>query len=125
MFFTFFGNLIMLYILALVVHEGAHTIMSYVLTKQFLTFHFSWGVLFGVPCIPRFIWAMPDTTPAKQCLIAEVGFVFEILTCGLLALGSMELGAALSGLVALHLFCYPWYSTDGGDFKWFVEARNG
>lgn len=121
--FTFFGNLIALYLLVLAVHECAHTITAYMLSKNFLTFHFELKKLFGIPCIPTFTWAMPDASPGVQCLIAEAGFVAEFVAGIVMVLADLTLGACLVALTAAHFACYPWYSTNGGDLYWLTRAK--
>ena len=98
-------NLIISIALAVIIHESAHylTALAFGYRLKFCRQGF------------RFIWDMPEDTPAHQRLIALAGFGLELMFCPLLYFAGLTL---YPWVVVAHLLAYPFYAGDYNDFRW-------
>ena len=108
-------------IVACITHEGGHYLAALLFGKH-LKFKFSWGKLFNVIPVPRWIWRMPlwdGYDPNKSCwkdkIVALAGFTMEFFIAGV----AVVLGWLWLLLVAsVHIIAYPFYAGESSDFKW-------
>lgn len=98
------------FIAPFIVHELAHFVSSILVGKQ-IKFRFSFGKLFGVIPLPRYIWDHPaNISKGKLRFICQSGFVLEL---GLI----LFLPLHYQVMALLHFVMYPWYSGEVTDFN--------
>ena len=91
-----------------IVHELGHYVAARLCGSR-LSFHFSWGILRGIP-IPRWVWYWPDVTKNQLRIICLAGFGLEL---GIAPF--MPLPYQVAAVV--HLVVYPFYAGEMSDWK--------
>lgn len=108
-------------VMACFIHESGHYLIAR-LYGETIHFTFELGTLWGIRCVPRFIWYMPELFNLDQRRnVALAGFGFEFAFV-LPALLSDRLFGTIYFLVAIaHIGFYHLYAGESSDFYWFKE----
>ena len=94
-------------ILAMVIHEGGHSLVCFLLTGKFLKFHFRMGTVFYKIKVPRFLWNLPSgLNKVKLRILCMAGFTFEMLAILVFYFFFNKLLPIYTSLVILHFFIH-------------------
>ena len=104
-------------ILAMIIHEGGHSLVCFLLTGKFLKFHFRMGTVFYKIKVPRFLWNLPSgLNKVKLRILCMAGFTFEMLAILVFYFFFNKLLPIYTSLVILHFFFYTHYAYLYSDF---------
>lgn len=118
MFVFAFQFVIYLFLVGFLAHEASHYITARFFGKK-ITFTFSWGKLFNMIPIPRYIWIMPEDLTAKQkCTVAANGFRGEFIVAMVLLLITNSYIPMIAAVI--HFLLYPYYAGSNSDFNFIT-----